>query len=113
MLRVGMVGWRGMVGSVLLDRMQSEGDFAHIEPTFFSTSNAGGDAPALGQSGGESKLMNAADLVVLGQMDVVLTCQGGEWTQAIYPQLRATGWQGIWIDAVSYTHLTLPTKRIV
>lgn len=101
MLRVGMVGWRGMVGSVLLDRMQSEGDFAHIEPTFFSTSNAGGDAPALGQSGGESKLKDASDLAALGQMDVVLTCQGGDWTQAIYPQLRSAGWQGIWIDAAS------------
>ena len=101
MLRVGMVGWRGMVGSVLLDRMQSEEDFAHIEPTFFSTSNAGGDAPALGQAGGESKLMDAADLTALGRMDVVLTCQGGDWTQAIYPQLRVAGWQGIWIDAAS------------
>ena len=101
MLRVGMVGWRGMVGSVLLDRMQSERDFAHIAPTFFSTSNAGGDAPALGQAGGESKLIDATDLTALGQMDVVLTCQGGDWTQAIYPQLRAAGWQGIWIDAAS------------
>ena len=101
MLRVGMVGWRGMVGSVLLDRMQSERDFAHIEPTFFSTSNAGGDAPALGQAGGESKLIDATDLTVLGRMDVVLTCQGGDWTQAIYPQFRAAGWQGIWIDAAS------------
>jgi aspartate-semialdehyde dehydrogenase len=90
-----------MVGSVLLDRMQSERDFAHIEPTFFSTSNAGGDAPALGQAGGESKLIDATDLTALGQMDVVLTCQGGDWTQAIYPQLRAAGWQGIWIDAAS------------
>ena len=101
MLRVGLVGWRGMVGSVLLDRMQAEGDFALIEPTFFSTSNAGGEAPALGQPGGETRLQDASDLSALGRMDVVLTCQGGDWTQAVYPQLRSAGWQGSWIDAAS------------
>ena len=90
-----------MVGSVLLVRMRTEGDFALIEPSFFSTSNAGGDAPALGQAGGATRLLDAGDLDALARMDVVLTCQGGEWTQGVHPQLRARGWQGYWIDAAS------------
>jgi len=96
MMKVGMVGWRGMVGSVLMQRMREENDFAHIEPVFFSTSNAGGDAPL----GGE-RLLHADDVDALRKMDVVLTCQGGDWTKAIFPALRATGWNGYWIDAAS------------
>ena len=94
MMKVGLVGWRGMVGSVLMQRMREENDFAHIEPVFFSTSNAGGDAPM-----GMGKLHSADDLTALGKMDVVLTCQGGEWTKAVYGPLRASGWTGYWIDA--------------
>ena len=101
MLRVGLVGWRGMVGSVLLERMQQEDDFAHIEANFFSTSNAGGEAPRLGQVDGAQRLFDAADLTALANMDVVLTCQGGDWTQEVYPRLRAAGWNGYWIDAAS------------
>jgi aspartate-semialdehyde dehydrogenase len=94
---VGLVGWRGMVGSVLMDRMQAEGDFALIEPLFFSTSNAGGAAPA--QAKNEKKLFDANDIAALKRCDVVITAQGGEYTKAVYPQLRAAGWKGYWIDA--------------
>jgi aspartate-semialdehyde dehydrogenase len=94
---VGLVGWRGMVGSVLMDRMQAEGDFALIEPLFFSTSNAGGAAPA--QAKNEKKLFDANDIAALKRCDVVITAQGGEYTKAVYPQLRAAGWKGCWIDA--------------
>jgi aspartate-semialdehyde dehydrogenase len=94
---VGLVGWRGMVGSVLMDRMQTEGDFALIEPLFFSTSNAGGAAPA--QAKNEKKLFDANDMGALKRCDVVITAQGGEYTKAVYPQLRAAGWKGYWIDA--------------
>ncbi len=94
---VGLVGWRGMVGSVLMDRMQAEGDFDLIEPLFFSTSNAGGAAPA--QARNEKKLFDANDIAALKRCDVVITCQGGEYTKAVYPQLRAAGWKGYWIDA--------------
>jgi aspartate-semialdehyde dehydrogenase len=97
---VGMVGWRGMVGSVLMQRMTEEKDFAEIEPVFFSTSNAGGEGPALnGQQTG--KLKDANSIADLKKLDVIITCQGGEWTKAIYPQLRAAGWNGYWIDAAS------------
>ena len=99
--RVGLVGWRGMVGSVLMERMQLEGDFALIEPVFFSTSAAGGALPAaialLAKN--ESRLQDAHDIGALKACDVVITCQGGEYTQAVYPQLRAAGWKGYWIDA--------------
>jgi aspartate-semialdehyde dehydrogenase len=94
---VGLVGWRGMVGSVLMDRMQAEGDFALIEPLFFSTSNAGGAAPA--QAKNEKKLFDANDVAALKRCDVIITAQGGEYTKAVYPQLRAAGWKGYWIDA--------------
>jgi aspartate-semialdehyde dehydrogenase len=94
---VGLVGWRGMVGSVLMDRMQAEGDFALIEPLFFSTSNAGGAAPR--QAKNENKLFDANDIAALKRCDVVITAQGGEYTKAVYPQLRAAGWKGYWIDA--------------
>ncbi len=96
---VGLVGWRGMVGSVLMQRMQEENDFAHIEPVFFSTSNAGGKAPALAKN--ETALKDANDIEALKQCDIILTCQGGDYTTEIFPKLRAAGWQGYWIDAAS------------
>ncbi len=99
MALVGLVGWRGMVGSVLLDRMQAEGDFALIEPLFFSTSNAGGAAPS--QAKNESRLQDAFDINALMRCDIILTAQGGDYTSEVYPQLRAAGWNGHWIDAAS------------
>ncbi len=99
MALVGIVGWRGMVGSVLMDRMQQEGDFAHFEPLFFSTSNAGGAAPA--QAKNERKLVDAGDIKALGRCDIVITCQGGDYTNDVFPKLRAAGWKGHWIDAAS------------
>ncbi len=96
---VGLVGWRGMVGSVLIDRMQAEGDFDLIEPVFFSTSNAGGKAPA--QAKNESTLKNAFDIEALKQCDIIITAQGGDYTTEVFPQLRAAGWNGHWIDAAS------------
>ncbi len=96
---VGLVGWRGMVGSVLMDRMQAEGDFALIEPMFFSTSNAGGKAPA--QAKNETTLKNAFDIEALKKCDIVLTAQGGDYTSEVFPKLRAAGWNGHWIDAAS------------
>jgi len=98
MALVGLVGWRGMVGSVLMQRMQAEGDFALIEPMFFSTSNAGGAAPA-GLAKNETRLFDANDIAALKRCDIVITAQGGEYTKAVYPQLRAAGWKGYWIDA--------------
>ncbi|HAN30634.1 MAG TPA: aspartate-semialdehyde dehydrogenase [Myxococcales bacterium] len=99
MKRVGLVGWRGMVGSVLLDRMRIEGDFEGIEPVFFSTSQAGQVAPDVGQ--GDALLLDAGDLSALASCDLILTCQGGDWTKSTYPGLRAQGWSGHWIDAAS------------
>jgi aspartate-semialdehyde dehydrogenase len=96
MLKVGMVGWRGMVGSVLMDRMRAENDFALIEPVFFTTSNIGGQAPS--EAGG-APLKDAKDLSALKQMDIVITCQGGDYTTEVYAPLRASGWNGYWIDA--------------
>ncbi|AZG13928.1 MULTISPECIES: aspartate-semialdehyde dehydrogenase [Cupriavidus] len=96
---VGLVGWRGMVGSVLMQRMQEEGDFDHIEPVFFSTSNAGGKAPAMAKN--ETTLKDANDIDALKQCDVVLTAQGGDYTNDVFPRLRAAGWNGYWIDAAS------------
>ena len=100
MKKVGLVGWRGMVGSVLMQRMVEEGDFAFIEPVYFSTSSVGGKAPALGGKEG-GVLLDAMSIDALKQMDVVVTCQGGEYTKEIFPKLRATGWNGHWIDAAS------------
>ncbi len=96
---VGLVGWRGMVGSVLLDRMQQEGDFQLIEPVFFSTSNAGGKAPA--QARNESTLKDAHDIEALKRCDIIITAQGGDYTTEVFPKLRAAGWAGHWIDAAS------------
>ena len=96
---VGLVGWRGMVGSVLMQRMQEEGDFAHIEPVFFSTSNAGGAAPKLAKN--ETTLKDANNIDELKKCDIIITCQGGDYTTEIFPQLRAAGWNGYWVDAAS------------
>ena len=98
MALVGLVGWRGMVGSVLLQRMQAEGDFDGIEPLFSSTSNVGGAAPAA-YAKNETTLFDANDIVALKRCDIVITAQGGEYTTAVHPQLRAAGWTGYWIDA--------------
>src|SRR5438270_6146250 len=99
MLRVGIVGWRGMVGSVLVQRMREERDFDHIEPVFFSTSQAGGQGPAIGKSAEAVK--NATDLKALKSLPIIISCQGGDYTNDIYPKLRADGWKGYWIDAAS------------
>jgi aspartate-semialdehyde dehydrogenase len=96
---VGLVGWRGMVGSVLMQRMQEEGDFAHIEPVFFSTSNAGGAAPKLAKN--ETTLKDANNIDELKKCDIIITCQGGDYTTEVFPKLRAAGWNGYWIDAAS------------
>jgi aspartate-semialdehyde dehydrogenase len=94
---VGLVGWRGMVGSVLMDRMQAEGDFALIEPLFFSTSNVGAAAPAHAKN--ETALQSAYDIAALKRCEIIITAQGGEYTKKVYPELRAAGWKGYWIDA--------------
>jgi aspartate-semialdehyde dehydrogenase len=96
---VGLVGWRGMVGSVLMQRMQQEGDFDLIEPVFFSTSNTGGRAPAMAKN--ETTLKDANDIGALSKCDIIITCQGGDYTGEIFPKLRASGWNGFWIDAAS------------
>ncbi|AMM25558.1 aspartate-semialdehyde dehydrogenase [Variovorax sp. PAMC 28711] len=96
---VGLIGWRGMVGSVLMDRMQAEGDFGLIEPVFFSTSNTGGKAPAMAKN--ETTLKDAHDIDALKKCDIVITCQGGDYTSEVFPKLRAAGWNGHWIDAAS------------
>jgi aspartate-semialdehyde dehydrogenase len=96
---VGLVGWRGMVGSVLMQRMQEEKDFEHIEPIFFSTSNTGGVAPVIAKN--ERFLKDANSIEELKKCDIIITCQGGDYTNEIFPQLRASGWDGYWIDAAS------------
>lgn len=96
---VGLVGWRGMVGSVLMQRMQEERDFDFIEPVFFSTSNTGGNAPAMAKN--EKTLKSASDIDALKRCDIIISCQGGDYTSEIFPQLRAAGWKGFWIDAAS------------
>jgi aspartate-semialdehyde dehydrogenase len=95
-MKVGLVGWRGMVGSVLLQRMQEENDFAGIEPVFFTTSQAGQPAPM-----GAGTLKDASDIAELKKLDVIITCQGGDYTKAVRPELNKAGWQGYWIDAAS------------
>ncbi len=99
MKKVGFIGWRGMVGSVLMERMREENDFAHFESYFFSTSQAGGEAPKTANS--HQKLLSANDPKELMNMDILLSCQGGDYTNEIFPKLRADGWSGIWIDAAS------------
>jgi aspartate-semialdehyde dehydrogenase len=99
MKRIGFVGWRGMVGSVLMARMREENDFAGLEPVFFTTSNVGGAAPDVGVEA--PPLKDASDIAALSAMEAIVTCQGGDYTNEIYPKLRAAGWQGYWIDAAS------------
>jgi aspartate-semialdehyde dehydrogenase len=99
MKRVGIVGWRGMVGSVLMERMRAESDFAEIEPVFFSTSQAGGAAPDVGKS--TPALQNAFDIEALKQLDIIISCQGGDYTSEVHPKLRKEGFKGYWIDAAS------------
>jgi len=96
---VGLVGWRGMVGSVLMQRMQEEGDFDHIEPVFFTTSNPGGAAPKMAKN--ETTLKSATDITELSKCEIIISCQGGDYTSEVFPQLRAAGWNGYWIDAAS------------
>ncbi|MES2979830.1 MAG: aspartate-semialdehyde dehydrogenase [Pseudomonadota bacterium] len=96
---VGLVGWRGMVGSVLMDRMVQEKDFDLIEPVFFSTSNTGGAAPA--QARNETKLKDAFDIDALKKCEIIVTAQGGDYTSEVFPKLRAAGWNGHWVDAAS------------
>ena len=96
---VGLVGWRGMVGSVLMQRMRDENDFADIEPVFFTTSNAGGKAPSMAKN--ETTLKDALDIAALAKCDIIISCQGGDYTGEVFPQLRAAGWNGYWIDAAS------------
>lgn len=101
-LTVGLVGWRGMVGSVLMNRMIEEGDFEHFTPVFFSTSNAGGQAPDFGGViANAGTLKDANDISELAKCDVIITCQGGDYTKAVHPALRDGGWAGYWIDAAS------------
>ena len=96
---VGLVGWRGMVGSVLMDRMTQEQDFDLIEPLFFSTSNAGGTAPA--QAKNETRLQDAFNIEALKRCDIIITAQGGDYTSEVFPKLRQSAWKGHWIDAAS------------
>ena len=99
MLRVGIVGWRGMVGSVLVQRMREERDFDHVEPVFFSTSQAGGKGPDIGRT--TEPVKSAMDLAELKKLPVLVSCQGGDYTNEIHPKLRREGWKGYWIDAAS------------
>ncbi len=98
--RIGFVGWRGMVGSVLMQRMTEEGDFNGIEASFFSTSQAGKPAPEVGAQG-PATIADATDIDLLAKNDVIVTCQGGDYTNAVYPELRKSGWEGFWVDAAS------------
>ena len=102
MKKVGLIGWRGMVGSVLMQRMQQEDDFSRIEPMFFSTSDVGGEAPKFSPTQTlESQLQNAFDIAALKKLDIIISCQGGDYTSEIFPKLRNAGWDGHWIDAAS------------
>ncbi|WP_270256381.1 aspartate-semialdehyde dehydrogenase [Kocuria marina] len=98
---VGFIGWRGMVGSVLMDRLRAENDFAQLDPVFFSTSNAGGAAPSVGSAGDPGVLQDAHDLEALSKLPILVTTQGGDYTKAVHGELRRNGWDGIWIDAAS------------
>ncbi len=99
MRTVGFIGWRGMVGSVLMERMRQEHDFDAIDPVFFTTSNVGGAGPAIGKP--VAALKDANDVKELARLDVLVSCQGGDYTKSVYPKLRAAGWNGYWIDAAS------------
>ena len=99
MMKVGLIGWRGMVGSVLMGRMREEHDFDLIDPVFFTTSNVGGKSPDIGRD--LPSLKDAGSIDDLKLCDIIITCQGGDYTQDVYPKLRAAGWTGYWIDAAS------------
>ena len=109
-MKLGLIGWRGMVGSVLMERMRAENDFEHVEPVFFTTSQAGQPAPDVGK--GESVLLDAYDLDALMKMETILTCQGGDYTNQVHPALRAKGWNGYWIDAASALRM-VPDATII
>ena len=109
-MKVGIVGWRGMVGSVLMQRMHEEQDFTGIAASFFSTSQAGQPGPAIGDT--TTTLQDAHDIEVLSEMDVILTCQGGDYTKEVHPALRKAGWNGYWIDAASTLRMQ-PDSTIV
>jgi len=111
MLRVGIIGWRGMVGSVLMDRMREEQDFDGIRATFFSTSNAGSEGPDVGQ--GKTRLVDAHSLEELEKHDVLISCQGGDYTTEVYPKLRGRGWSGYFIDAASTLRMADETVLIL
>jgi aspartate-semialdehyde dehydrogenase len=100
-VKTAIVGWRGMVGSVLMQRMAAERDLDHVDPVFFSTSQAGGAAPVIGGRKAAGPLQDANDLEALAKCETVVTCQGGDYTNSVHPQLRAAGWKGYWIDAAS------------
>ena len=101
--KTGLIGWRGMVGSVLVERMRAEGDFAVVEPRFFSTTQAGGAAPDVGRGAGT--VADANDLAALADCDILISCQGGDYSEAVHPKLRANGWSGHWVDAASALRL--------
>ena len=103
MLRTGFVGWRGMVGSVLVGRMRDEQDFRGFDPIFFTTSNVGGKGPDVGLE--IPPLRDAYDVDLLSTLDIIVTCQGGGYTKEVYPELRRKGWQGYWIDSASTLRL--------
>ena len=104
MMRVGFIGWRGMVGSVLMGRMNEEKDFNLIDPVFFTTSNVGGKGPNIGKD--VPALKDAKNIDELKAMDAIVSCQGGDYTNEVYPKLRAAGWKGYWIDAASTLRMT-------
>ena len=108
---VGFVGWRGMVGSVLMQRMQEEGDFGEITPVFFSTSSAGRPAPQF--AGDAGTLQDAYDLETLCKLPVIVTAQGGDYTKDVHGRLRAAGWDGLWIDAASTLRIAFTRRRFV
>jgi aspartate-semialdehyde dehydrogenase len=108
-MQAGIIGWRGMVGSVLVQRMREERDFDLIDPVFFSTSQAGGTAPSIGKS--VAAVKDANDVSALAAMDILISCQGGEYTADIHPKLRAAGWTGYWIDAAR--HLRMADDAVI
>src|SRR5579864_8495946 len=109
MKQVGIIGWRGMVGSVLLERMREEKDFDLITPTFFSTSQAGSAGPKVG--GCAAEVFDANDIAALARLPMLISTQGGEYTQSVHPRLRAAGWRGYWIDAASA--LRMETNAVI
>ncbi len=110
-MKVGMIGWRGMVGSVLMQRMHEEHDFTGIDVSFFSTSQAGEAGPAIGNT--TAPLLDAHNIKVLAEMDVIVTCQGGDYTQKVHPELRAAGWDGYWIDAASTLRMSADSTIVL